>query len=87
MNKVLPQRRTHRLGKGRNHNTLASILWPSGQSLPQVFRDIWHERVKQLQSSFQTRIQRVLRRNLFTRLGVRLEERLGSFDEYVAQVV
>jgi hypothetical protein len=43
--------------------------------------------MQQLQSTFQTRVQRVLRRDLFARLGIRLEERLGSLDEDVAQIV
>jgi hypothetical protein len=73
------RRGTCLLGEGSNHDTLASVLWTSGESLPQVLGDVGHVWVKQLESSFETRVECVLSRDLFGRLDVALEQWLRCF--------
>lgn len=64
---------THLLGERGVHDTLARVLGTSGQTLPQVLGDEWHVRVEQLETSFKTCVECVLRRELFGRLTVGLE--------------
>jgi hypothetical protein len=71
-------------GERSNHDTLASVFWTSGQSLPEILSDIWHVWVEQFQSAFETCVEGVLSRNLFSRLDIRFKQWFRGFLLFVS---